>query len=70
MSDIANLFKCKINYKTGNGMVFTVQANNKHSLVKSYFDKYPLMSSKYLNYLCYLEGQNYLGRRLTDKEIL
>lgn len=39
-------------------------------MVKSYFDKYPLMSSKYLDYLCYLEGLNYLGKCLNQKEIL
>lgn len=28
------------------------------------------MSSKYLNYLCFLKGLNYLGKRLTEQEIL
>jgi len=69
MTEIANLFECKINYKGINEIVFVAQANNKHHLVKSYFKKFPLMSSKYLNYLCFLQGLNFLGRRLTDKEI-
>ncbi len=70
MTEIADLFKCKINYKAGNAMVFVAQANNKHYLTKKYFDKYPLMTSKHLDYMCFLEGQKYLGKRLTDKEII
>lgn len=70
MTKIADLFQCKIIYKAGNQIDFAAQANNKHYLVKSYFYKYPLMSSKYLDYLSYLQGQNYLSKYLTDKEIL
>jgi LAGLIDADG endonuclease len=53
-----------------NEIVFVVQANNKHHLVKSYFEKFPLMSSKYLDYLCFLQSLEFLGKRLTDKKIL
>jgi hypothetical protein len=70
MTELADLFECKVNYKEKNEIVFVVQANSKHYLVKSYFDKFPLMSSKYLNYLCYLKGQSYLGRNLTNEEII
>lgn len=35
-----------------------------------YFDKYPLITSKHLDYLCFLQGLNYLGERLTDQEII
>lgn len=70
MTKIADLFKCKVTYKVGNQINLAVQANNKHYLVKSYFDKYPLRSSKYLDYLCYLQGQNYLNKSLTNKEIV
>ena len=70
MTKLANLFECKINYKGENEIVFVVQANSKHHLVKSYFDKFPLMSSKYLDYLCYLQGLDYLGKHLTSKEIV
>jgi len=70
MTEIANMFQCKINYKGENGITFLVQADNKHYLTKSYFDKYPLMSSKHLNYLSFLQGLNYIGKRLTDKEIV
>ena len=70
MTELSNLFQCNIKNTSSNGISFRVQANNKHRLVKSYFTKFPLMSSKYLNYLCYLEGLNFLGKRLTEKEIL
>jgi LAGLIDADG endonuclease len=70
MTKMADFFKCKINYKGLNAMAFVVQANDKHCLTNSYFDKYPLMTSKYLDYLCFLQGQKYLGRRLTNEEII
>ena len=70
MTEIANLFKCSLHYKKGNAITFIAQANSKHYLVKSYFDKFPLMSSKYLEYLCFLKGLNYLNKRLTEEEIL
>jgi hypothetical protein len=70
MTEIANIFQCNIRYKGDNAIFFMLQENNKHYMIKSYFDKFPLMSSKYLNYLCYIKGLNYLGKRLTNKEIL
>ena len=70
MTEIANLFECNIRYKASNEVTFVAQSNNKHYLIKSYFDKYPLMTSKYLNYLSYLEGQKYLNKRLTENEIV
>lgn len=69
MTNIAKFFECKINYISTNEMTFLVQANNKHSLTSSYFDKYPLMTSKYLGYLCFVKGLNYLGKRLIEKKI-
>jgi hypothetical protein len=51
-------------------MKFISRANGKHYLTKNYFDKYPLMSSKYLNYLSFLEGTGYLGRHFTNKEVI
>jgi len=69
MSKIASLFQCKINYTRFNALVFQAQADGKHHLIRSYFDKYPLMTSKHLNYLCFLQGLNYLTKRLSDKEI-
>jgi len=70
MTEIANYFQCKVNIKRENKIDVVAQANCKHYLVKSYFDKFPLMSSKYLEYMCYLNGLNYLGRKLTEQEIL
>ena len=70
MTKIAEFFQCKINIKLDNSITFLAQADNKHYLTKDYFDKYPLMTSKYLNYLDFLLGLNYLGRRLTNQEIL
>jgi hypothetical protein len=70
MTDIADLFQCNLNYTGDNLITFVVSANNKHYLTKTYFDKYPLMSSKYIDYLCYLEGLNYLGKRLIGEEVI
>ena len=69
MSKIANSFQCKIKYESKNEMSFLAQADSKHHLTKSYFNKYPLMASKYLDYLCFLQGLSYLGKRLTDQEV-
>lgn len=69
MTEIANFFQCKINFYGENIMIFRVSANSKHYLTKSYFDKYPLMTSKRHNYLCFLTGLNYLGKRLSYNEI-
>ena len=70
MTEIANLFQCKIKYQYNNEMRFLAQADSKHYITKSYFDKYSLMTSKYLNYLAFLDAIHYLGRRLTNKEII
>ena len=70
MTDIADFFQSKINYKADNAMIFLVQADSKHYLTKSYFYMYPLMTSKRLNYLDFLAGLNYLGKRLTNNEIM
>jgi hypothetical protein len=79
MSKLANFFQCNINYKLAKHssfikpaklLVFFVQSNTKHNLVTNYFNKYPLMTSKYLNYLDYCKALSFLGKRLTHKEIL
>lgn len=70
MSKIAKFFQCNVKYESKNEMAFLAQSNNKHFLTKFYFDKYPLMTSKRLDYLCFLQGLDYLGKRLTDKEII
>lgn len=69
MSEIANLFTCKL-YKTDLNIIrITVCNPNKLKLINSYFNKYPLMTSKYLNYLSYLEGFDYINRNLSDNEV-
>ncbi len=70
MSKIAEFFQCNVKYESENEMTFLAQADSIHHLTKSYFDKYPLMTSKHLDYLCFLQGLNYLGKRLTDQEII
>lgn len=69
MSEISYYFQCKINFKANNSMTFLAQADNKHYIAKNYFQKYPLMTSKHLNYLAFVKGIDYLGKRLTNKEI-
>jgi hypothetical protein len=78
MQKLADHFLCNLNYKTtmidyfkgpAKLVVFFVQSDKSHHLVTSYFTKYPLMSSKHLNYLCYEKSLNYLGKRLTQEEI-
>lgn len=42
---------------------------SKHYLTKSYFDKYPLMTSERLYYLYFLYGLYYLEKCLTGQQI-
>lgn len=72
MTKLANFFSCNLNYKNGINtyLIFFVQNDKNQKIVTDYFDKYTLMSSKYLNYLCYVKGLNYLGKRLSEKEII
>jgi hypothetical protein len=70
MTEIADFFQCNIIYKLGNRMDIVAGSNNKHYLTKSYFTKYPLMTSKYLDYLCFIQGLEYLGKPLTNEEII
>jgi hypothetical protein len=69
MTEIANFLACRVYNKMDDTLVCISNVNNKYYLIKSYFEKYPLMSSKYLDYLSYLEALNYLGKDLTDEEI-
>jgi hypothetical protein len=79
ISKLAEFFQCNINHKLAKHpsfikpvklLVFYVQANTKHHLVINYFNKYPLMTSKYLNYLDYYRAIPFLGKRLTYEEVL
>lgn len=46
MTEIANFFRCKL-YVTNNIIAITVSNIDKLKLINSYFNKYPLMTSKY-----------------------
>jgi hypothetical protein len=70
MTELADLFQSPIYFSDENAINFKVQATSKHYLTKLYFDKYSLMTSKRLNYLCYKQGLGYLGKHLTSKEIV
>jgi hypothetical protein len=69
MTELADLFQSQIYYTSENAIDFKVQATSKHYLTKLYFDKYPLMTTKRLNYLCYIQALYYLGKHLTNEEI-
>ena len=56
--------------KPAKTIVFFAQSDRKHYIITSYLTKFPLMSSKYLNYLSFFKGLDYLGKRLTEQEIL
>lgn len=70
MTNIADLFKWKIKYESLNARTFLAQADSKHHLTKSHFDKYSLMTSKRLYYLCFIQALDYMGKRLTGTEAI
>lgn len=79
MTELAQFFKVNLNHKVANSplfkepaktIVFFAQSDSKHYIITSYLTKFPLMSSKYLNSLSFFKGLNYLGKRLTEQEIL
>lgn len=79
MTELAEFFQVKLLNITGNyvhfkeptkSVVFFAQSDRKHYIITSYLTKFPLMTSKHLNYLAFFKGLNYLGKRLTNTEIL
>lgn len=79
MTLLANFFQVNLNYKVENSplfkepakkVVFFAQSDRKHYIITSYLAKFPLMSSKYLNYLSFYQGLSFLGKRLTREETL
>jgi hypothetical protein len=40
---------------------FFAQSDRKHYIITTYLTKFPLMSSKYLNYLSFFEGLSFLA---------
>jgi len=79
MTQLADFFQVNLSHKVENSplfkepakkVVFFAQSDRKHYIITTYLTKFPLMSSKYLNYLSFFRGLNYLGKRLTEQEIL
>nr|YP_010734769.1 hypothetical protein P8516_mgp12 [Diaporthe caulivora]WEH01742.1 hypothetical protein [Diaporthe caulivora] len=79
MTKLAEFFQVNLNYKTeysssfkqpAKKVVFYAQSDRKHYIIVSYLTKFPLMTSKHLDYLAFLKGLNYLGKRLTREDIL
>lgn len=79
MTKLAEFFQVNLNYKTENSptfkkpaknIVFFAQSDRKHYIITTYLTKFPLMTSKHLNYLSFFKGLNYLGKRLNKEEIL
>ena len=78
MTELAKFFQVNLNHKVENSplfkepakkVVFFAQSDRKHYIVTSYLTKFPLMSSKHLNYLSFLKGLSFLGKRLTKEEV-
>jgi hypothetical protein len=79
MTELATFFQVNLNHKISDSvlfkkpskmLVFFAQSDRKHYIITSYLSKFPLMSSKHLNYLSFFKGLNYLGKRLTTEEII
>ena len=77
MTELAKFFRVNLNHKVNKShkepvyaIVFFAQSDRKHYIITSYLTKFPLMSSKHLNYLSFFKGLSYLGKRLTSEEIL
>nr|QJQ35305.1 LAGLIDADG endonuclease [Fusarium ficicrescens] len=70
MTEIANYFTCKL-YVSNHHNIANMMVSNQNVLkiINDYFDRYPLMTSKYLNYLSFLEGMNYARKCLSNDEI-
>jgi len=78
MTLLANFSQTNLLYKTANSasfkkpaklIVFFAQADKNHSFIISYLNKFPLMSSKHLNFLSFVKASQHLGKRLSAKEI-
>lgn len=79
MTKLSEFFQVNLNYKTEHSpifkgpakkVIFYAQSDRKHFIITTYLAKFPLMTSKHLNYLAFFKGLNYLGKRLNKEEIL
>lgn len=70
MTELAYFFRSDLLISsTRNYVTLSVNTKNNHSKIRSYFDKFPLMSTKYLNYQCFVESLHFLKRGLSEEEI-
>ena len=82
MTDISEFFQVNLNTKiikasgpefnksSYEALVFVAQSDRKHYIITNYLTKFPLMTSNHLNYLGFFKGLSYLGKRLTNEEIM
>lgn len=81
MSKLADYYKVNLIQKIENSpvfkepakkVVFYAQSDRNHYIITTYLTKFPLMTSKYLNYLSFYKGLNNLGKNfnLTREDIL
>ena len=78
ITEIAKFFKVNLLYKTEKSVIFKkpakkiefyAQSDKNHSIIISYLNNYPLMSSKHLNFLSFKLASKYLGKRLLIDQI-
>ena len=79
MTELAKLFQVNLLHKIEKASIsrgpaksisFFAQSDAKHYIIVAYLSRFPLMSSKHLNFLSFLKGLSYLGRQLSRQEIL
>lgn len=79
MTKVAEFFQVNLLHKiekssasigSANTISFFAQSDSKHYVITAYLAKFPLMSSKHLNYLSFFKGLSYLGKKLTREEVL
>lgn len=75
---LAKFFQVNLLYKKGKNVkfkspaklvVFYAQANKNQFNIISYLNKYPLMSSKHFNFICFVKAVEYLGKRLSVQQV-
>lgn len=79
MTALAKFCQVNLNYKVEKSplfkepakkVVFFAQSDRKHYIITTYLTKFPLMSSKHLNYLSFFKALLFLGKRLTKEEVI
>jgi hypothetical protein len=79
MTLLANFFQVNLLHKiekaskhrgSAKTISFFAQSDSKHYIEVDYLTRFPLMTSKHLNYLAFFKGLSYLGKRLEREEVL